>query len=389
LVGHPRRVAQPSAVANERQTGAPWALKSPKVPSSRRAPNLPNRQPSLTIRAVNCHIESTYTVQTGTWTAPTAVGKPQLSLHGLSPALNYGLQAFEGIKAYRTAGGRIAIFRPTANGARLARSTAFLAIPSIPPAHFLACVRLAVGANAAFVPPAGTGAALYIRPLVFGSSPQLSLAPPEEFTFCVYVSPTGTYHGAHAVDALVLEDFDRAAPEGSGAVKIGGNYGPVFRFSEQARADGFGITLHLDSKTRTEIDEFTTSGFLGVRVEAGKVVVVVPDSKSVIESVTAGSACEIARSCGWTVERRRVPFEELPSFSEVIAAGTAAALVPVRSITMRSTGRRFVYGEAGWPVLSRLLETLRGIQMGTVADGFGWLDYVDDAQGGSDGVFEE
>ena len=151
---------------------------------------------------------------------------------------------------------------------------------------------------------------MYIRPLLFGSSAQLGLSPPEEYTFLVFVLPTGVYHGVHPVAALVLEDFDRAAPEGTGSAKVGGNYAPVLRWSEKARDEGFGITLHLDSKTRTEIDEFSTSGFIGIKGDASdkgnKVSIVVPDSKNVIKSVTSESICEIGKSWGWTVEKRVV-----------------------------------------------------------------------------------
>lgn len=299
----------------------------------------------------------------------------------MCPGLHYSLQAFEGIKAFRTTSNQIAVFRPQKNASRMKRSAAFLAIPPVPQDHFLKCVHLAVGANATYVGPHESGAALYIRPVVFGSGAQLALTQPTEYLFCVYVSPTGTYHGLHPMDALILEEFDRAAPEGAGAVKIGGNYGPVFRFSEKAKNEGFGITLHLDSKTRSEIDEFTTSGFIGVHVEGEKVTVVVPDSKNVIESITSESACEIAASFGWIVERRRIPYEELPSFTEVIAAGTAATLVPIKSITMRSKGDRFEYGrgsDKAGPIVAKLLETLKGIQVGKIEDNFGWLDYVED-----------
>lgn len=330
---------------------------------------------------MNGHIESSYTLATSQWSPPKFVTDPYLRIHGLSPALNYGLQAFEGIKAFRTPTNRIAIFRPQKNAARMQHSATFLSIPSIPEAHFLKCIHLAVGANAEFVPPHNTDAAMYIRPIVFGSGAQLSLSPPDEYIFSVYVAPTGTYHGAHAIEAVILEDFDRAAPQGTGSVKIGGNYAPVFRFSEKARAEGFGITLHLDSKTRSEIDEFTTSGFIGVRIDGAKITLVVPDSENVLKSVTSDSACAIATSLGWTVERRRVPYEELSSFTEVIAAGTAAALVPIKSITMRSTADKFLYRDGSerpeW-VISTLLRTLRGIQMGKIEDTFGWLDYVED-----------
>lgn len=147
---------------------------------------------------------------------------------------------------------------------------------------------------------------MYIRPLIFGSSAQLGLNPPEEYTFCVYVMPVGVYHGVHPVKALILEDFDRSAPDGTGNVKIGGNYAPVLIHSEKARQQDYGITLHLDSKTRSEVDEFSTSGFIGVKKDDEKITLIVPDSKNVIDSVTSESCMEIGKSLGWKVERRSV-----------------------------------------------------------------------------------
>lgn len=299
----------------------------------------------------------------------------------MAPGLNYGVQSYEGMKAFRQPDGRITIFRPDQNAARMQRSAEFISVPPVPIAHFLECVNLAVAMNAEFVPPHETGAAMYIRPLLFGSSAQLGLNPPDEYTFVVFVMPTGVYHGVHAIDALILEEFDRAAPEGTGSAKIGGNYAPVLRHSERARQKGFGITLHLDSKTRTEIDEFSTSGFLGVlngeAQDPKETTIVVPDSKNVIKSVTSESACQIGRDMfGYTVQRRRIPYTELKDFSEVMAAGTAASLVPVKSITMQSRGDRFDYPvnaalDPG-PVCTKLLTTLKGIQAGKVEDRFGW-----------------
>jgi branched-chain amino acid aminotransferase len=189
----------------------------------------------------------------------------------------------------------------------------------VPPAHFLRCVRLAVALNAEFVPPHRTGAAMYVRPLLFGASAQLGLNPPDAYAFVVYVLPVGVYHGVRPVAALVLEDFDRAAPCGTGAAKVGGNYAPVLPWSERAHARGFGITLHLDSKTRAEVDEFSTAAFIGVKKRAGDgsngggdgdegYTVVMPDSKNVIKSVTADSCLQLARSFGWKVEVRPVRF---------------------------------------------------------------------------------
>jgi branched-chain amino acid aminotransferase len=330
------------------------------------------------VREVNGHVESTFSnSQGGKWSEPKFVISPHLSIHGMASGLNYGVQTFEGIKAFRTSNGQIAVFRPDQNAKRMQHSASYISAPAIPEEHFVRCVNLAVGSNADYVPPHETGAAMYVRPLLFGSSAQLGLNPCDEYTFVVFAMPTGVYHGLHAVDALVLEDFDRAAPEGTGSAKLGGNYAPVLRWSDKARSEGFGITLHLDSKTRSEIDEFSTSGFLGVKQENNQVTIVVPDSKNVIKSVTSESVYQIARDMfGFKVEKRPILYEELKDFTEVMAAGTAASLVPVKSITMRSKGDKFEYagiedGEPG-PICLKLLKTLKDIQQGKSTDQFGW-----------------
>ncbi|KAI6814699.1 branched-chain amino acid aminotransferase [Hortaea werneckii] len=342
------------------------------------------------VREVNGHVSSTFSYKTGKWATPCFVEDPYLRIHGMAPGLNYGQQCYEGLKAFRTPDDKsITIFRPTMNAERMQHSAEFISIPEVPVDLFNQCVHLAVSLNAEFVPPHSSGAAMYIRPLLFGSSAQLGLNPPEEYTFLVYVLPVGVYHGVHPVSALILEDFDRAAPEGTGSAKIGGNYAPVLRFSERARKEGFGITLHLDSRTRSEIDEFSTSGFIGVRGDASKegesVTIVVPDSKNVIKSVTSDSVCQIAKSWGWKVEKRSIKYEELPQFNEVLAAGTAAALVPIKSITMRSKGDEFKYqggGDEPGPAIVKLLAQLKGIQSGKVKDTFGWCQEVQPIQDG-------
>ncbi|KAK5082670.1 hypothetical protein LTR05_006550 [Lithohypha guttulata] len=335
---------------------------------------------------VNGHIQSTFDATTSepAWSKPKFVASPHLTIHGMAPGLNYGVQCYEGIKAFRAPSGDITIFRPDQNAVRMQRSADFICIPPVPTDMFLDAVNLAVAVNAEFVPPANSGQAMYIRPLLFCSSAQLGLNPGSEYTFVVFVMPTGVYHGTNAVDALILEDFDRAAPEGTGSAKIGGNYAPVLRHSQKAYKEGFGITLHLDSKTRSEIDEFSTSGFIGVKQGTdGKTTVVVPDSKNVIKSVTSESACQIAQDVyGYTVERRRITYEELPEFSEIMAAGTAASLVPIKSITMRSRNDKFTFEKAlpsdggPGPVCKELLKTLKGIQQGVEKDQFGWNKVV-------------
>ncbi|KAI5241408.1 branched-chain amino acid aminotransferase [Aureobasidium subglaciale] len=344
------------------------------------------------VREVNGHIESTYSKKTGQWTSPKFVTSPYLRIHGMAPGLNYGQQCYEGLKAFRTPDdAAITIFRPSMNAKRMQHSASFVSMPEVPVEHFESCVKAAVALNAEYVPPARTGAAMYIRPLLFGSSAQLGLSPPEEYMFVVWVLPVGVYHGVHSVPALILEDFDRAAPHGTGSAKVGGNYAPVLRFSERARNDGYGITLHLDSRTRTEIDEFSTSAFLGVKKDGEKTTLVVPDSKNVIESVTADSVCEIARSFGWTVEKRAINYDELKSFDEVFAAGTAAALVPIKSITMKSRNDTFTYldSDEPGPACLKFLDHLKGIQTGRYEDKFGWNVKVEQVKGEEYGAEDE
>ncbi|KID72957.1 Transaminase [Metarhizium brunneum] len=353
------------------------------------------------IREVNGHIEATYSKTTGKWSPLRFVTDPFMRIHGMAPALNYGQQAYEGLKAFRTPGDEtITVFRPDRNAARLQHSADVASMPEVPIDVFLQAVRSAVALNAGFVPPHETGAALYIRPQLYGSSAQLGLDPPEEYTFCVFVIPTGVYHGTHPVKALILDEFDRTAPNGTGHAKVGGNYAPVLKWSGKAKREGFGITLHLDSARHEEIDEFSTSGFIGVVAASDDdVTLVVPDSKCVIDSVTSDSVQHIARSWGWKVERRSVQYAELPRFSEVFAAGTAAALVPIRSITRRkgpvggslpagprvsSTADADVVtyipegqADAG-PICLKLLTHLQAIQLGKAADEFGWRCIVSD-----------
>ncbi|OJJ94688.1 hypothetical protein ASPACDRAFT_37467, partial [Aspergillus aculeatus ATCC 16872] len=333
---------------------------------------------------VNGHIESTYTAKTGEWSSPKFIANPYLRVHGLAPGLNYGQQVYEGLKAYRTPAGAIQIFRPHFHATRMQHSASIVSIPPVPIKLFLEAVNSAVAQNAEWVPPHSTGAALYIRPVVFGSSGHFALTPPSEYTFCVYVQPFGTYHGIAPLPALVLEEFDRAAPKGTGHAKIGGNYAPVMKWSGQALKEGYPITLHLDSKTGTQIDEFSTSGFLGVRIdrEEGKpdqVVLLVPKSENIIKSVTSDSVMEIGKKLGYRVEHRSVMYTELASLSEVMAVGTAAALVPIRSIERKSTGDRFVYTEekTAGPVCQKLYAELTSIQRGEAEDSFGWCREIE------------
>jgi branched-chain amino acid aminotransferase len=231
---------------------------------------------------------------------------------------------------------------------------------------------------------------LYIRPLLFGSSAQLALSPPEEYILAIYVHPTSSYHGTQALDAVVLDDFDRAAPKGTGSAKVGGNYAPIYRWTEKAKQEGYGITLHLDSATRTTIEEFSTSGFIGIATPSAEYgseekvpTMVVPDTQNAINSCSSDSMVTMARDLGWKVERKAIQFSDdaesspLPRFTEVLAVGTAAAAVPIRSITRPSTGQKFTFPGSD-PAAERsasglgLASMIADIQHGVAPDKFGW-----------------
>ncbi|KYK57392.1 hypothetical protein DCS_04401 [Drechmeria coniospora] len=329
---------------------------------------------------VHAHVECRWTSEKGAWSKPEVVQDPFLRVHGLSPVFHYGSEAYEGLKAFRAPDGQIHIVRPDFHARRLMHSSSLVSIPPVPIDDFLRCVHLAVGINADIVPPHKSDAMLYIRPVVFGSGACLRLEPPGEFVFCVFVTTSGAFHGLKPLDALILEDFDRAAPMGTGSGKVGGNYSPVIRWSQQAKKEGFHITLHLDSKTRSEIEEFSTSAFVGVKVVGEVTTLVVPDSKNVVNSVTCDSVQRLAKSFGWTVEQRAIKYDELPSFTEVMACGTAVTIVSIKSITRKSTSDRFEYREstlAAGSCAKRLSDKLRSIYHGTGKDEFGWLSKVE------------
>ncbi|KAF3912068.1 hypothetical protein ABW21_db0202506 [Orbilia brochopaga] len=336
------------------------------------------------ITEVAGHVETHFSRSEGKWTEPAWITDPYIKLHGLAPGMNYGQQCYEGLKAFRQKDGQIRIFRPDQNAKRMQHSASFICLPEPPVDLFLKCCHLAVANNAAYVPPYGLGAGMYIRPLLFATGEQLGLNPPtDRYTLFVYVIPTGVYHGTHPIDALILDDFDRAAPQGTGSAKVGGNYAPVFKHAEKAKAQGYGIT--------TYIEEFSTSGFIGMihaNEETGqKAKVVVPQSSSVISSVTVNSCMDLAKSFGWEVEFRPVHYDELATFNEVVAAGTAAALVPIKSISQHSNNAKFEYlkGDEPGPMMKELTRVFKGIQQGNEEDTFGWCQLVTDPKATTNG----
>lgn len=322
---------------------------------------------SFSYYPVNSYVRATW--RDGAWTKAELVAGDRISLPVGCSALHYGQTAFEGLKALAGTDGGVRIFRPQANAARLASSARRLCMAEVPESLFLDACRMAVRENIEFVPPVSSGGFLYMRPLLFGSSPMLAVAPASEYEFLLMVSPVGAYYrgGLKPVDAVVVGGYDRAAPLGTGTVKSGGNYAGSLLPGQVAKQMGFAINLYLDAKEHRFVDEFGTSNFIGIRGDT----YITPASSSILPSITNDTLQQIAKDLGMRVERRPLPIEELATLDAAAAVGTAVVLTPVRSVTL--AGRRIAMGTEGvHPRLQALYDALLGIQTGRLPDTHGW-----------------
>ena len=306
------------------------------------------------------------------WSALKVCTDPNMPIHIAAAALHYGQECFEGLKAFTRKDGSIALFRPMENARRMIHSAKRLVMEQVPEGLFLdACKKVVLG-NLDWMPPYGTGASLYLRPLLIGSSPRVGISPSDDYLFLVLAMPVGPYYknGFSPVAAMVQEKYDRAAPRGVGKVKTGGNYAAGLLGDLEAKKRGFTISLYLDSGTRTHIDEFGTSNFIAITKDNKYVT---PESDSILTSVTNKSLQQLAEDFGLTVERREIKLAELADFTEVGSCGTAAVITPVCSITYND--RVYTFGrknEAG-PVLTRLYRELLAIQYGEIEDRHRWM----------------
>lgn len=311
----------------------------------------------------------------GKWSNGELCESDSLNINIASPCLHYGQQAFEGMKAFRTANNKIVCFRPQENAKRLQRTSERIQMPLIPEELFLEATKKVIAANARFVPPYGTGASLYIRPLIIGTGPKVGLGPSEEYTFIIFVNPVGPYYkgGFKPVKALVLEEFDRAAPNGVGDCKVGGNYAAGLPGSIFGHQKGFPVVLYLDPKEKKYIDEFATSNFIGIKENS----YITPKSPSILPSITNKSLATLASDMGMNIEKRAVTIDEIKDFQEIGAVGTAAVLTPVNSITYRD--KVFTYGDnsTAGPVLTKLYEKYINIQTGVLEDKYNWLEEIE------------
>jgi branched-chain amino acid aminotransferase len=313
----------------------------------------------------------------GSWGRIEVTSSEQLNLHMAATCLHYGQEAFEGLKAYRGADGKVRLFRLEENCLRMAETARYILMAEVPVDLFREAILKAVKLNEKHIPPYGTGATLYIRPLLIGSGPQIGVKPAEEYLFLVFVTPVGAYFkdGFKPVDIMICREFDRAAPLGTGHIKVGGNYAASLLSMKKAHDAGYSSAIYLDAKEKKYIDESGPANFFGIKNNT----YITPKSKSILPSITNKSLIELAKSMGIQVEVRSIPVEELESFEEAGACGTAAVITPIKSITDPEMGKTYTYCKdyTPGPLSTALYKKLTAIQFAEETDEFGWTSIVD------------
>ena len=309
----------------------------------------------------------------GAWDEGTLTTDDMVTISECAGVLQYSQSVFEGLKAYTTKDGRIVTFRPDLNGERMENSALRLRMPAFPTERFIDAVKQVVKANAAYVPPYGSGATLYIRPYMFGSNPVIGVKPADEYQFRVFATPVGPYFKGGAKPITIrISDYDRAAPCGTGHIKAGLNYAMSLYAIVDAHEKGFDENLYLDPKTRTKIEETGGANIIFITKDGG---LVTPKSDSILPSITRRSLVYVAKEyLGMKVEEREIYLDEVKDFAEAGLCGTAAVISPVGKIVDHGKEICFPSGmEKMGPMTQKLYDTLTGIQMGTVEAPKGWI----------------
>ena len=313
----------------------------------------------------------------GAWDEGALTSDANIVLNECAGVLQYAQTAFEGLKAYTTEDGHIVTFRPDLNAERMISSAERLEMPVFPKERFIDAVEKVVAANAAYVPPYGSGATLYIRPYMFGTNPVIGVKPASEYQFRMFCTPVGPYFKGGAKPLTIrVSDFDRAAPHGTGNIKAGLNYAMSLHAIVTAHAEGYDENMYLDPGTRTKVEETGGANFLFVTKDNK---VVTPKSNSILPSITRRSLVYVAKEyLGLEVEEREVLLSEVKDFAECGLCGTAAVISPVGKIVDHGTEICLPSGmnEMG-PVTKKLYETLTGIQMGRIEAPKGWIHVIE------------
>ena len=317
--------------------------------------------------------------ENGEWSAGSLISDEQIVIHEGAPSLHYAQQCFEGMKAQTTADGSVCLFRPALNWERMNATAPRLLIPPVPEELFLNAIEETIRANYPWIPPYGSGAALYVRPMLIGVGENLGLKPAEKYEFRVFVSPVGPYYknSGMAVISLAVSKFDRAAPNGTGKYKAGANYAGGLLATLNAQELGANEALYLDSAQNRYIDE---AGSANIVIFTKDQKLITPSSEAILPSITRRSVMELAESeLSLSTEARPIELRaEFANFQEMAACGTAAVIAPVGKVWFDNDWRTvFQDGESVGPIMSELYELLVGIQRGEKEDKFGWLYNID------------
>ncbi|HEY4789208.1 MAG TPA: branched-chain amino acid aminotransferase [Bacteroidales bacterium] len=327
------------------------------------------------------YIKTNYNVRcyyrNGKWGELEISSSETIDIHMAATSLHYGQEAFEGLKAYMGKDGRIRLFRVEENAKRMAATATYIRMAQPPLDLFVKAVKTVVSLNKEFVPPYESGASLYIRPLLIGVGAQVGVKASTEFLLLIFVTPVGPYYkqGLSPIDAIIERLSDRAAPLGTGHIKVGGNYAASLPAQDRAHDLGYAVSIYLDAREKKYIDEAGTANFFGIKNNT----YVTPNSHSILPSITNMSLIQLAEHLGMKVERRQIPVEELPAFEETGACGTAAVISPFNKIDDVENNKSYSYCKdcKPGPVCIKLYENLTGIQYGNLPDIFNWVTFVD------------
>lgn len=313
----------------------------------------------------------------GKWSEMEVTSSDSINIHMAATCLHYGQEIFEGLKAFRGKDGKVRIFRLEENAKRIQRSAEGIMMEPVPVELFKQMAIEVVKRNERFIPPYGTGASLYIRPLEIGTSAQVGVKPAKEYMFVIFVSPVGPYfkEGFKPVNIAIYRGYDRAAPLGTGRWKVGGNYAASLTAGQKAKDNGYAAVLYLDPKEKKYIDECGPANFFAIK--DGKYIT--PKSDSILPSITNMSLQQIAEDLGIEVEARPIPVEELEEVQEAAECGTAAVATPIGVIDDVDTGKKYVIAKDGkpGPITEKLYNRLRAIQLGEVEDTHNWITIVE------------
>ncbi|MDE7119931.1 MAG: branched-chain amino acid aminotransferase [Muribaculaceae bacterium] len=313
----------------------------------------------------------------GKWGEIEVSSSENIELHIAATALHYGQEIFEGLKAFRGKDGKVRVFRPMDNCRRIQESARGILMEPITDEKFMEMVDMVVRLNERFIPPYGSGASLYIRPLEIGMSARVGVKPADEYCFLILVTPVGPYfkEGFKPTNICLMREFDRVAPRGTGRWKVGGNYAASLQAGEKAHSMGYSAVLYLDPKEKKYLDECGPANFYAVKDNT----YITPASDSILPSITNMTLMQLAEDFGMKVERRHIPVEEIATFEEAAACGTAAVCSPVGEIHDIDTGEKFVIAKDGrpGPVTCRLYETLNAIRLGDMPDTHNWNHLVE------------